>query len=219
MVASACSYTAPSAVGDDDPSNDSMVDPDAPAPDSGADAPPDTPATPVTTDHVTAADTWIQVNFPTTNNGAEVFVIADGNPLCVSLLRFDLSGLAGSQVSNVELHVFTNFDSGATVQVFDLNESWSESEATWNQRANGQAWTAAGASPPSRDATALASFTPGTSDSEFVVTLDPPTVQAWVDDPAVNFGLAIASVNSDGPKFHSREAGNFKPFLRITHAP
>ena len=190
-----------------------MLPPDTPPP------PEDGPATPTTSDHVTNADTWVQVNFADTNNGAAGFVIADGNPLCVSLLRFDLSGLAGTTVNAVELHVFTNFDPGATVQAFAMNESWSESQATWNQRANGQAWMTAGASPPSRGNTALATFTPATPDTEFSSMLDTATVQGWIDNAGTNFGLAIASVNSDGPKFLSREAANFKPFLRIKHTP
>ena len=220
-----CSYTAAS-ISDDQPSPDSpAIEPDGPPSDSAV-SPPDSPlssedgpATPTTTEHVTDADTWIQVNFATTNNGAAGFVIADGNPLCVALLRFDLSGLAGSTVNEAELHVFTNFDLGAQVEVFAINEAWSESQATWNQRANGQAWMAAGASPPSRGSTAIATFTPGQPDTEFPSTLDVATVQGWIDNSGSNFGLAIASVNTDGPKFLSRESANFKPFLRIKHTP
>jgi hypothetical protein len=76
-----------------------------------------------------------------------------------------------------------------------------------------------GANPPSRGTTAIATFTPNTADTEFVATVDVATVQNWVNNPASNFGLAIASSNADGPKFHSREATNGKPFLRITHTP
>jgi hypothetical protein len=217
-----CSYTAPATTDDDLPPDTKAPDPDGP-PDSMVITPdsqePDAPAEPQTTDHVAAADTWIQVNIANTNNGGEVFVIADGNPLCVSLLRFDLSGLANSTVSKVDLHIFTNFDIGAEVQIFDLNESWSESQATWNQRANGAAWMTAGAGAPSRDTTPIGTFTPATADSEFTVAIDAATIQDWIDDPNTNFGMAIASVNADGPKFHSREASNFKPFLRITHTP
>ncbi len=222
MLVCGCSYTA-TPLTEAQPDSPA-VEPDAPPTDSpvlpsDTQQPPDGPPTPTTTDHLTTADTWIQVNFATTNNGAETFVIADGNPFCVALLRFDLGGLAGSTVTEVKLHVFTNFDSGAEVQAFVVNEQWSESQATWNERASGQAWMSAGATPPSRGTTALATFTPGQADSEFTSSFDVATVQNWIDNPGSNFGLAIASVNADGPKFYSREAAAFKPFLRITHAP
>ncbi len=222
LVVAACSYTAPADVV---PMPDTpVVDPDAPPPDTQVvdpDGPePDgPPALPMTTDHEPTADTWIQVNFATTNFANNQFVITDGDPLCVSLLRFDLSGLAGSTVSSAELHLFTNFDSGAPINVFVMNEGWSETESTWNQRANGQGWMAAGAAPPSRGTTAIAAFNPNQADSEFTSTFSVATVQAWIDAPASNFGIAIASVNADGPKFYSREAASFRPMLRITHTP
>jgi len=181
-------------------------------------APPPPGAT--TTDHVASADTWLHSQLPDTNFSGDRVVIPDGNPVAIALMQFDLTPLAGTQVAQVELHIFTDFDPGAEVQVFPLTEAWSETQATFNQRANGLAWTTPGAAPPSRGTTAIATFTPAPEFTQFVVAVDPATVAAWIATPSANFGFAITSVNSDGPKLVSREgAAGTRPFLRITHTP
>jgi len=219
----ACSYTAPAA---DEPMPDSavVVTPDSSTPDSPVVEPdgpaPDGPASvPLTTEHEPTSDTWIQVNFATSNFANNQFVIADGSPLCVALMRFDLSALGSTTVISAELHISTNFDQGAPVNVVVLNEQWSETQATWNQRATGQAWSAAGAGPPSSGTTSIAAFSPSQPDTEYTTTFDTGTVQSWIDNPGSNFGMAITSVNGDGPKFISREGASGRPFLRITHIP
>jgi len=220
VLVGGCNFALP---GPTDPNGPPMIDGATPPVDtatpdtSAADAP---PAGATTTDHVATADTYLASPQPDTNFSGDHFVIADGNPIGIVLMQFDLTVLAGTSVSNVELHMFTDFDPGAEVQAFPLMEAWSETEATFNQRANGVAWSTAGAAPPSRGTAAIATFTPSPQFTEFVVPFDTATVAGWVVAPSANFGFAIASVNADGPRFVSREgAEGTRPFLRITHTP
>jgi hypothetical protein len=227
VLLAACSYTPPGATSDDHstPEDSSPVEPDAPLdtpvvpPDT---MPPDGPVVAQTTDHVATSDTWIDsvtLNQDTNFNGSS-FLLTDGGPPAVSLLRFDLTGIATTAtVSAVELHIFTTNDPGSEVVVFPMLEAWVENEATWNRRTAATAWSAQGAAPPSRGTTAIATFTPGTAFTEFTSDVDTETVQGWVTTPESNLGIAITSVNADGPKFSTRGSMNFKPFLRITHAP
>ncbi len=219
-----CAYTPPG--GTDDPATpgDDTAGVDAAlAIDAGIDAPPDVdapPATPQTTDHVATSDVWIDALRVTTNHSADAFLIADGDNEAAVLLGFDLNLPAATVIQSVELHIWTANDPGAQVQVFPLLESWSETQATWNDRANGAAWSSQGAKPASCGATAIGSFTPSATNTEYTVTLDPATVAGWVADPATNRGLVIHTTNSDGPRFVSREGQqDRRPLLRITHVP
>jgi hypothetical protein len=221
VLVAGCNFALP---GPTDPNGPPMIDGAAVPP--GDTAPPDTsaadapPAGATTTDHVATADTWLHSQLPDQNFSGDHVVIPDGSPVAIALMQFDLTALAGAQVSQVELHIFTDFDPGAEVRAFPLTEAWSETEATFNQRANGLAWSTAGAAPPSRGTAAIATFTPSPQFTEFVVPFDTATVAAWVATPSANFGFAITSVNSDGPKLVSREGPEgTRPFLRITHTP
>jgi hypothetical protein len=223
MVSGACSYTAPSEVGptpdtpivepDSSTPDTPIVEPDGPAPDGP-------PPLPTTTDHVASADTYLDSVSPTTSFATTNFLLADGSPLRVALIRFDLSGLPpATQVVSSELHVFTTTDEGDQVVVFPLLEGWSEGTATWNQASTGVAWSAAGAAPPARGTTAVSTFTPNLESTEFASAFDAATVQGWISQPETNFGIAITSANADGPHFFTSEAAQFRPFLRITHIP
>jgi len=189
---------------------------------AGSDAAnPDAVITQSTTDHVSVADVWLHSGQPNTSFVNDPYVIADGVPNATALLRFDLGALSGTQIVSAELHIWTDFDPGATVEVSTMLENWAETSATWNQRSSGVAWSTTGANPPgSRSATPIGSFTPGPAFTEFSVALTPAAIAGWVANPATNFGLAIFSANVDGPRFVSREgsAAN-RPFLRITHLP
>jgi len=222
LLAGGCNFALPgTSAPNDQPEVDAANPPppgDAPLADAAI---PDTLTNSAqTTDHFASADTWLHSQLPNNSFAGDLFVIPDGSPQAVALMQFDLRALAGTVITKVELHIWTDFDPGAQVQVFPLFEGWSESEATFNQRFNGVAWTTAGAAPPSRGATAIATFTPSPEFTEFTVALDTATVAGWVAAPESNFGFAITSVNSDGPKLVSREgAQGTRPLLRITHTP
>lgn len=197
------------------PTPDSAVPPPDGAPPDGA------PPMATTTTHGPAADTWLHSGQPTTSFAGDTWIIPDGSPEAVGLMRFDLSSLAGSVIQRVELHIWTDFDpAGGAVNIYPLLEAWAESAATWNQRDTNVSWSAAGAAPPARGTVAIGTFTPTAQFTEYTVTLDTATVAGWVAAPATNFGIAFHTTNDNGPKLNSRDAtSGRRPFLRITHVP
>jgi hypothetical protein len=63
------------------------------------------------------------------------------------LLEFDISTVpSGISIfeSNILLNVFDNFNPTRDGEVFRLTESWSETQATWNNRLSGTPWSNAG---------------------------------------------------------------------------
>jgi hypothetical protein len=230
VLLGACSYSVPPAeqVGDDNeqPREDAaIVDPDGPPPDLPVvppdTPPPDGPPAPQTTDHVASLDNYIDaISFNQSSNfGATTQMFVDGSPAANVLMKFDLSGLpTETTVTAVELHVFTAAAGGA-ITVFPMLESWTETTSTWRRRNTNTAWTAVGAGPGSRGATAIATFTPNAANAEFTADVDVATVQGWVTDPDSNLGLVFTSVSSDESLIRSSESATGKPFLRITHTP
>ena len=102
--------------------------------------------------------------------------------------------------------------------------SWSESEATWNQAANGESWDVAGAqSAGVHGASPVATLT---ASSKGQVTLELNAVglamvQSWIDNPSSNQGIIIQDYveGSNGLDVSSREASNVsqRPRLEITY--
>lgn len=189
-----------------------VADPlDGPAPDSiaVADGPPvDAPAdaAPMQLSFAPIADTYLSSNTPNQNKAGDAFLIVDGSPIAVVLIEFDLAAIpVGSTVVSAELQVTTLSDPGETVTVHALNESWVESQATFNERDGNLDWSTPGANPPSRAIAACGTFTPAMVDTAFTSAIDTSVVQAWVATPANNFGIALVSINDDGPRFSSRE--------------
>jgi hypothetical protein len=96
---------------------------------------------------------------------------------------------------------------GRAIEVFEMNEAWDEgnrdnTEGTANhaERAENTEWSAHGAMPPSRDATAIATETIAAAidaGGELVIDLPPQLIAGWVASPATNFGIALL-VAGDG---------------------
>jgi hypothetical protein len=179
------------------------------------------------------SDTTLQQSLPAATDGASVSVRMDhdyptgtGQSL-VGLLRFDLAGIpAGSTVSAVTLTVnVTNPTSGAGYLLFPVARAWSASSATWTSASSGIAWAAGGGrGATDRSSTAVATLAP-TAVGKTTVTLNAAgvaAVQAWVNTPASNFGLAIDAVDDqDGLVIDSSEASVAanRPRLVVTYTP
>ena len=120
-----------------------------------------------------------------------------------ALLRFDLRGQipVGAIVNSAALQISAvlmlplnpvNSDFG----VHRLLEDWDESNVTWNSRLAGVAWSAPGASGtadsvPNPSATV---FVTGLGNYTFSATANLISdVQAWLDDPTINFGWLLLS--------------------------
>ena len=114
-----------------------------------------------------------------------------------SLIEFDLSSIPSSAiVSSATLSLWlisANLsDNGRTCSVYRLNEAWTESQVTWNNRQTGTAWTTAGAADDA-EASAIANKALAAAEAagEKQFTLDTASVQEWIDGTKVNNGMLL----------------------------
>lgn len=109
-----------------------------------------------TIDQIASNDTWIDGNSPTQNRnfyGSLVVGDVGGSDKGRVLLRFTLPADpgSGSTIDKIELKLWFESANGAssiTHNVYGENTtdstSWVDTQATWNNAATGNAWTAAG---------------------------------------------------------------------------
>lgn len=218
----ACSFS-PGRLGSADGTqqSDAALTDDAAA-DAALDAPGDAAVVAVTTDHPSTSDTFLASDVPTVNFNTQPSALVDGDIQRVVLIRFDLSTISTSAiVSAAEMHIWTDYDGGAMAVLYPALESWTEGEATWNERSTGVAWTTAGAAPPSRGTATVGTVTGAATYTEYVIPIDVSTVNGWVTAPTSNHGLVFVTTNADGTRFSTREVvmTSSPPFLRVTHAP
>jgi hypothetical protein len=94
------------------------------------------------------ADTWIGADEPTINHASDTLLSlrADNNGDQRILLKFDLSSLSGSSITNAKLYFYINSTSGATISLYGLSRYWEGTEVTWRlAEANvDTAWTKEG---------------------------------------------------------------------------
>ncbi len=76
-----------------------------------------------------------------------------------------------------------------------------------------------GATPPSRRANLIGSFTPATANTSYTSAIATAVVQSWVASPAANHGVAIVTSSSNGSRFKTRETAmaTRRPLLRVTY--
>jgi hypothetical protein len=192
--------------------------------DGKPDARPDSPpAQPVTMTFATIADTYIDSQAQSTSYGGGPNMITDGGGTpATAMLRIDLSAIPTTAVvQSAVLHIWVSNDTGGPVSVYQMLEAWDEATATWLVRSTNVGWSAPGAAPPSRGATALASFTPTAFYEEKTATIANSVVQGWVTAPATNFGFAIATADADGSAWRTRENTTVEnhPILVVTYVP
>ncbi|GEM_PF-848761 len=147
-----------------------------------------------------------------------------------ALVRFDaLRVPAGSRViwSYMRLTVDT-WDTGFTVRGRYLRVPWvaMASRTTWLQRNTGVRWGTPGATGPGTDVWAQKSFGlggfAGTGLQSLGVYLDVTVVQAWVDNPANDWGVILVN---EGPgkiaRFLASEntTPSRRPYLTILYQP
>lgn len=197
------------------------------APDAPPDAPPDAfvgseaPVTSMMT-FTSVGDIYLRTSLaPNENTNSLDYVIVDGDNIATALVRFDTSAIPTTAVvMTAEMTLYVDGDPGSAVSIYQMLESWDEATATSNQRSTGVAWLGAGATPPSRGATAIGTVTPANANVTYTFALATATAQAWIATPAANFGVAIATTNTDGPRFGAREKGTAaqRPSLRVVYA-
>jgi hypothetical protein len=108
-------------------------------------------------------------------------------------------------------------------------EAWDEGSETgvagvsnWSQRQAGVAWSAPGALPPSSAVSPVTFLAPDQTSTAYAVALPASLVQAWLDDPASNFGVVLRlAAGNDDVIFDSVESATatHRPELSVTYLP
>ncbi len=165
-------------------------------------------------------DAQISADTPTTASGSAASINVDGqSPHVHGLLKFPTlvgSGAgqlpAGALVASAVLQLSCT-NSGNTMRIYRLTQSWNENEATWNQRSTGVAWGSAGADGAASNAGAfLAADCTATGLRSIDVTR---FVQEWASG-AANYGVVITDTGTDGIDFGSSESAS-SPVLTVSY--
>jgi hypothetical protein len=223
----------PDAGGGDQPD----APPGSPIPDGGAtpdaapgepDGPPAPPSITLVFGESNAADqtgvttdTSLDSTNPQNELGGDRELHIDADPDEVALLRFDLSAIPDTAVvesAELTISVSDPIESG-DYRAQALALSWSEANANYIQRSSSSNWPVQGAGGASIIDGDIAIFDAPTIDV-YTVQVDTAAVQAWVSDPAHNFGMRwiAASPDGRGGRFFSSEANNAadRPVLSVT---
>jgi hypothetical protein len=173
-------------------------------------------------------DTYVRGSAPTMNAGIHYDMHLEGRGT-VALLHWDITAIpAGARIVEAELMLVTvdGFQDTLSFEVFDVREPWVEGDQNeapgwpnWQEREPGVPWGSEGVGPGTRGLEAWGSFE-GDQDTEILlVDLDPRLLQAWVDDPASNHGMALVpGLASDGWVMSREfEVTVARPMLTVTY--
>jgi titin len=141
-----------------------------------------------------------------------------------ALMKWDLSFIPSSaivQSASIKVNVTNN--TAQTFAAYQVLRSWDELTATWINASTGNPWQAPGLTGTAdRGTTSLATFGPAALGA-YTVNLNAAgvaAVQAWVNNPAGNFGIMVWSATSgDGLWWSSREDTTVAnhPILSVTY--
>jgi hypothetical protein len=135
-------------------------------------------------------DAYVAGDLPGSNFGLTSDLQSDISPLRESYMKFDLSPLAGTTVSQATLRMFVASGSANVQSIKEVaDDSWTEGSLNFNNR-------------PAKGAT-ITTFTPGTTKSVWVQI----NLTSSVAAAAGSFmSLVIDNAGSDGFDFNSAEA-------------
>jgi len=162
-------------------------------------------------------DTYIRAASATTNFGSATNLQVDGDePAGIGtdmniLLSWDTSSIpVGAIIEAAEMVLTVTNASAGAYTCYALTRSWIEGQATWNLAATGTAWASPGAAGGAdRSATPLCTISAGSTGTLTIPfnSAGLQALQAWISNPATNFGLVIAdTATTDGADFHSSES-------------
>jgi hypothetical protein len=151
-----------------------------------------------TVSFIPVADTYVRADQPSANFGTSSSVQVDGSPVKIAYLTFDLSSLAGQNITaaTLRLNVIDSSTSSQTVKAV-ADTSWSETATTYDTR-------------PSLGSV-LATITKPTAGTWAEVDL----TAAVTSNRGQKFSIGIDSAGSDGADFRSREYSVDKPQLLV----
>jgi hypothetical protein len=157
-----------------------------------------TTPSPTTLTFAPTDDATVKYSSPNKSYGGITTLFADSGPDVHSLLKFNVSGIAGRQIVSAKLQLYC-IDSSPTGGSFYrvADTSWAESTVTWN-------------TAPAADTTAFAS-------------LGSVGVGGWSDVnllPLITgdgtWSMLISTTSTNGAGYSSKEAGTNAPRLVIT---
>ncbi|MDP6670797.1 MAG: DNRLRE domain-containing protein [archaeon] len=167
-------------------------------------------------------DVEINQDYPTNNFGNRTsFTVDRETPVANVLIKFpNIFGEGQKQISlgtkiNSAVLSINCFNKGKDISAYLVLEGWAETEATWNERKSGLAWTNAGADGThSSDRSVKLTFScTSTEFKEYDIT---SFAQAWSDGKP-NYGIVFESNGTDGLDFYSSEHPNYskRPLLTV----
>jgi len=180
-----------------------------------------------------SVDAEMQSSNPTTNYGTETTLQVGEYKSAVgdyyrSLLKFDLTSLAGKTVGTATLFLKdtgANYsDNERTMRAYRVLRAWTEAGVTWNTYNGSNAWGTAGCANTSsdREATDIGTITmPATETTNwYSFVLTPSAVQGWIDGTLTNNGLLLQmdTETDDEHAFASSDSAGNEPYLVITEA-
>ena len=165
-------------------------------------------------------DTYIDVDNPGNNYGANTTVIVKtpSDSAARAVVHFDLSAVSGTvSASTLTFTVNNATATGSRVEVYPLTRAFNETQATWNNAANGTPWTTAGGDYNSSNR--IGTFTP-TATGVYNISGAALTslVQSWINSGATNFGLLLVMQGeANDAQIRTREQGApDQPTLSVT---
>jgi hypothetical protein len=146
-----------------------------------------TPVQPSVLTFAPVADTYVRADQTTSSFGSQPTLQVDGSPLKHTLLRFEVSGIAGRQVTSatLTLHCTDSAASGGVLYRTD-GASWSEGTVTW-------------ASQPGTSGTPVGTLGKVVAAQTYQVDVGSLVVKDGVYD------LMLTSASSDGADYGSDE--------------
>jgi molybdopterin-binding protein len=167
--------------------------------------------------YTSTRDTQLRGASPTKNYAGATSLNVDsrdsGEPVQV-LLRFDnIFGSGAGQIpSDAEIQsavlTLNITNTGHSFELYQMLQAWSDND-TWNSFTAG-----GGGIQPGVEAASIASATAPGANSGLVSIDITAVLQAWIANPAINFGLAILPTGSNGVDFDSSE-GTIAPRLVV----
>lgn len=156
------------------------------------DPPTETPTPPPTVQLTLSPveDATVMQLTPATNYGKESLLHIDNSPYEHSLLKFDVSGVAGRQVTSAVLRLYNQNDSSCGGQFHVVTDnSWSENTVTWN-------------TAPAYEPAPIATLGKVAISTWYEVDLT-----TWITDDGI-YSLRITSTCNDKADYSSREGSN-----------
>jgi hypothetical protein len=179
----------------------------------------------------TSSDTYIsnEAGEPTLNYGFSDELRSEQDVDERILLHFDLDMIPPTAtIFEVQLAITVTQNNPAAVWfIHTVLEQWSEGTAdgaagaaNFTQRMPGTAWATVGAGMPNSSGLSFATIIPNALGT-ITATLPNQPIQAWVANPATNFGMIFFNSHTETARFAASEHAtpSMRPLLTVTYVP